>query len=134
MVFTPDWPSTGSAEAEYQLSQIDFNSYLPDGSQAFETIITTGLESLSREGKLDALRLAIADLQMLDAVPQELRSAINPIKFAGYIFRNRGVDGDDFLFTQEEYQANQEAAMQQEERLMEKQGEVAVASKAASGK
>ena len=121
-------------EAEYQLSQIDFNSYLPDGSQAFETIITTGLESLSREGKLDALRLAIADLQMLDAVPQELRSAINPIKFAGYIFRNRGVDGDDFLFTQEEYSANQEAAMQQEERLMEKQGEVAVASKAASGK
>ena len=121
-------------EAEYQLSMIDFNSYLPDGEQTFETIVTTGLESLSREGKLDALRLAIGDLQMLDAVPQEIRGAINPIKFAAYIFRNRGVDGTDFLFTQEEYQANQQREQQQQEALLEKQGEVAVASQAASGK
>ena len=120
-------------EAEYQLSQIELNNYLADGTRAFETVVTTGLESLSREGKLDALRLAIADLQMLDAVPEQLRAAINPVKFAGFIFRNRGVDGQDFLFTQEEYQQNQQAALQQQERLMEKQGEVQIASKAVTG-
>lgn len=121
-------------EAEYLLSQIDFQTYLPSGDEAFETTVVTGLESLSREGKLDALRIAIADLQMLDAVPQEIREAFNPLKFAAFIFRNRGVDAEDFLFTQDEMAANQQAQMAQEERLMEKQGEVAVASKAASGR
>ncbi|WFG40835.1 head-tail adaptor [Paracoccus phage ParKuw1] len=121
-------------EAEYLLSQIGFDQYLPGGAQTFETSVVTGLESLSREGKLDALRIAIADLQMLDAVPQEIRQAFNPLKFASFIFRNRGVEAEDFLFTQDEMKANQEAAMQQEERLMQKQGEVAVATKAASGK
>lgn len=121
-------------EAEYLLSQIDFQTYLPSGDEAFETSVVTGLESLSREGKLDALRIAIADLQMLDAVPQEIRAAFNPLKFAAFIFRNRGVEAEDFLFTQEEMTANRQAQMAEEERLMEKQGEVAVASKAASGR
>jgi hypothetical protein len=121
-------------EAEYLLSQIDFQSYLSDGDQAFETTVVTGLESLSREGKLDALRVAIADLQMLDAVPDEIRQAFNPLKFAQFIFRNRGVDSEDFLFTQEEMQANQQAQQREQEALMEKQGEVQVATKAASGK
>jgi len=120
-------------EAEYQLAQINFQQYLSGGRQAFETIVTTGLESLSREGKLDNLRMAVADLQMLDAVPEDLRAAINPLKFAQFIFTNRGVDGQAFLFTPEEMQQQQQAAMEQQERLMEKQGEVQVASKAASG-
>lgn len=121
-------------EAEYQLTQVNFKAYLPGESEkAFDTVVTTGLESLSREGKLDALRLAISDLQMLDAIPDRLQEAFNPVKFAAFIFRNRGVDGADFLFTQKEYQQNQQAKMQEQERLMEKQGEVAVASKAAAG-
>lgn len=115
-------------EAEYQLSQIDFSTMI-DGVQTMDILVTTGLESLSREGKLDALRLAVLDLQMLDAVPQEIRAAFNPLKFAAFIFQNRGVQGAQFLFTPEEMEANQERLMQQEERLMEKQGEVAVASK-----
>lgn len=126
-----DWQKK---EAEYQLSQIDFNSYLSDGSEAFETVVTTGLESLSREGKLDSLRLAIADLQMLDAVPEQLREAINPVAFADFIFRNRNVDGKDFLYSQEQFNANRQQAVKEQERLMEKQGEVQVASKAAAGK
>lgn len=119
-------------EAEYQLGQIDFSKYI-DGVEAFETTVTTGLESLTREGKLDTLRLAIGDLQMLDAVPEEIRAAFNPIKFAAYIFRNRGVEGDSFLFTQDEMNANAAAKQKQEEELMTKQGEVAVATKAAAG-
>jgi hypothetical protein len=120
-------------EAEYQLSVINLDAYLPDGEQVFETTITTGLESLSREGKLDALRLAIGDLQMLDAVPEDIRKAFNPLKFTAFIFRNRGVEAADLLYTQEEFTANQQAEQRQQEALMEKQGEVAVASKAAAG-
>lgn len=119
-------------EAEYQLGQIDFSKYL-DGIEAFETAVTTGLESLSREGKLDNLRLSVGDLQMLDAVPEDLRAAINPLKFLSYIFTNRGVDATGFLYTQEEMTQNQQAQQAQQEALMEKQGEVAIASKAATG-
>lgn len=126
-----DWQKK---EAEYQLSQIDWQSTLPDGTETFEPVITTGLESLSREGKLDALRLAISDLQMMDAIPEDIRKAFDPLKFAAFIFRNRGVESEDFLFTPDQMKENAEAEAKQQAALMEKQGEVAVASKAAAGK
>lgn len=123
-----DWQKR---EAEYQLSQISFTTYV-DGVQTMDIIVTSGLESLSREGKLDNLRLAIADLQMLDAIPEDVRAAFNPAKFAAYIFQNRGVNAEDFLNTPDEMRQNQEAQTRQQERLMEKQGEVQAASKAAT--
>ena len=119
-------------EAEYQLAQINFNQYIGTGEKTIETVVTTGLESLSREGKLDALRIAISDLQMLEAVPEEVRKAFNPLKFAAFIFRNRGVDTEDFLFSEDEMKANNQAEQEQQAAMMEKQGEVAVASKAAA--
>lgn len=122
-----DWQKR---EADYQLAQLDFQ-LIVQGKQTFETMVTTGMESLSREGKLDALRMSIADMQMLDAVPQEIRAAIHPLKFAAYIFGNRGVEAQAFLYTPEEFQANQRAEEEQQQRLMEKEGEVQAASRAA---
>lgn len=124
-----DWQKR---EAEYLLVEIKLDTYI-NGVQAYEVQVTTGLESLSREGKLDALRLAIGDLQMLEVVPEELRAAINPRKFLKYIFRNRGVDtADEFLYTADEMSDNAARDQQQQEALLEKQGEVQVASKAAA--
>lgn len=119
-------------EAEYQLSQIDFKLTLPNGDQALDVVVTTGLESLSREGKLDNLRLAIQDLQLLEAVPEELRAAFDPVGFANFVFSNRNVDATQFVLTQEQFTQKQQAEAQQQEQLLEKQGEVAVASKAAA--
>ena len=118
-------------EAEYLLSQINFRTYLPRGEKAFETVVVTGLESLSREGRLANLRVAVSDLHMLDAVPEDVRKVINPIKFAAFIFRNRGVESTEFLFTQEELQAQQEAQMEQERQMLQEQGMVNVATNAA---
>ena len=122
-------------EAEYAVSQINFDTELGNSKlPAFEVVITTGLESLSREGQLDNLRRAISDLVMLEGVPEDIRGAINPLKFASFIFTNHTVKWKEFLFTQDEMTAKQDAAMAQEQKLidMQSQGKMQVeAGKAA---
>ena len=122
-----DWQQK---EAEYLISQIDFSTFSSSGLQTFDVVVTTGLESLSREGQLDNLRLAVADLQMLDAVPEDLRAVINKRKFAEFVFTNRGVKLAEFVYTEEEMRAQQEAVMQEQERMMQQQTEQAVAQEA----
>lgn len=109
-------------EAEYQLSLIDFDMYV-DNLKSFDVSVTTGLESLSREGKLDNLRLAIMDLGMLEGVPEDVRVVINPLKFASFIFRNRTVAAEEFLYSPAEFQQIQQAKQQQEQQLLAQQGE-----------
>ena len=96
----------------------------------FEVVVTTGLESLSREGQIDNLRLAIGDLQMMEAVPEDIRGAMNSLRFAKFVFTNRSVDLKAFLNTQEEMQANQEAAMQEAGRMNAEAGQQEVATHA----
>ena len=61
-------------EAEYAISKVDFEAEIGKDSSTFEVLVTTGLESLSREGQIDNLRLAIGDLQMMEAVPEDMYS------------------------------------------------------------
>lgn len=122
-----DWQQK---EAEYLISQIDFSVHSDSGLQTFDVVVTTGLESLSREGQLDNLRLAVGDLQMLDAVPEDLRAVINKRKFAEFVFTNRGVKLAEFVYTEEEMQAQQQAAQQAQQQAMQQQTEQAVAQEA----
>ena len=96
--------------------------------------IITGMDSLSRQGELDNVRMWIGDLAMLDAVPEEIRGVINPLKFAAYLGTNRQVDYAKFLFTQDEIQANQQAQaaqLAQQEQLKASGAVAAEAGKAA---
>jgi hypothetical protein len=113
-------------EADYALSKMKIGSVGNLDSQ-FEVLVTTGMESLSREGQIDNLRLAISDLQMLEAVPQEIRSIFNPTRFGQFIFVNRGVALADFLNTPEELQAMQ----QQEMEMAGRQAEIDTAASVA---
>lgn len=117
-------------EAEYLISKIDFSVVSETGIETFDVMVTTGLESLSREGQLDNLRLAVGDLQMLDAVPEDLRAVINKRKFAEFVFTNRGVKLAEFVYTEEEMQAQQQAAQQEQQAMMNAQTEQAVAQEA----
>ena len=117
-------------EAEYLISKIDFSVVSETGIETFDVMVTTGLESLSREGQLDNLRLAVADLQMLDAVPEDLRAVINKRKFAEFVFTNRGVKLGEFVYTEEEMQAQQQAAEQQQAAMMQAETDQAVAQEA----
>lgn len=117
-------------EADWLISQIDFSLFSQTGVQSFEIVVTTGMESLSREGQLDNLRLAIGDLQMLDAVPEDLREVINKQKFAEFVFTNRGVKLAEFIYTEQELQAIQQARMAQEQQMQAQAGGQQVAAEA----
>ena len=101
--------------ANILLNQIEF-----DGSQfKIKPKIITGMDSLSRQGEMDNLRQWVADLAMLEAVPEEVRRGINPLKFMAYIGTARSVDYNKFLYTDAELQQKQEqeqAALAQQEQ------------------
>ena len=117
-------------EADYAISKVDFNKEVGALGDMFEVVVTTGLESLSREGQIDNLRLAIGDLQMMDVVPDDIKGAIHPLRFAKFVFTNRSVDLKAFLNTQEEMQANEEAKMQLAGRMQQEAGQQEVATHA----
>ena len=108
-----DWQQT---EAEYLVGQLKIPSL--DKKELFDITITTGMENLSREGALQNFRAAIMDLQLLEGVPEDIRQGINPIKVAAFLFGQRGVKFEEFMFTQAELQQRQAQAQAQEQNMM----------------
>jgi len=117
-------------EADFAISKVDFNAEVGGLGDQFEVLVTTGLESLSKEGQIDNLRLAIGDLQMMEAVPEDVRGAMNALRFAKFVFTNRNVDLKAFLNTAEEMEANRQQALAEAGRLQEMQGAANVAEHA----
>lgn len=122
-----DWQQK---EAEYLLTQIDFSVYGDGGLQTFDVIVTTGMESLSREGQLDNLRLAIADLQMMEAVPEDLRATLDKRAFAEFVFTNRGVKLAEFVLSEDQMKAQQAQLQAEQERMMQQQANMNVQEEA----
>lgn len=89
-----------------------------DGTKIYPQIIT-GLDSLSRAGDLDNLRMFINDLSLLNAVPEDIRAGIHPTRFMAYVGVRRGVDYDKFLKTEAEQQAEMQQAMQMQQQQMQ---------------
>ena len=79
--------------------------------------IVTGMDSLSRAGELDNLRMFFADLGMLNAVPEDIRMALDVPALIGVIGTNRQVDYQKFTKTAQQMQAEQDAAIQQQQQL-----------------
>lgn len=99
--------------ANILLDQIDF-----DGSQfGIRPNIITGMDSLSRQGEMDMLRLFISDLAMLEAVPEDIRAGIDPLKFMAYCGTARQVEYNKFLMTEEQMQQK----VQQNQQLIAEQ-------------
>lgn len=92
--------------------------------------IITGLDSLSRAGDLDNLRMFVADLQLLEGVPEDIRGVIDPMRFAQYIGVRRGVDYEKFTKTAQQMAQEQQAAMQMQEQQMQMQAAANVAESA----
>ena len=111
------------SEAEYAVSQIDFAEDIGGEFSTFEVVVTTGLESLSREGQLDNLRRAIADLTALDAVPEEVRYEMDANKFASFVFTNHSVPWKEFMLSPEKVAEKRQAQMQQEQAIIQMQAQ-----------
>lgn len=110
------------------LRRMDFK--ISKDTKAIYPQIITGLDSLSRAGDLDNLRMFVADMQLLNEVPEDLRAVINPLRFAEYIGIRRGVDYTKFTKTQAELDAERQAQMQQAEAAMGMQAGAAIAEEA----
>lgn len=117
-------------EATYLISKVNFSVEGPNGTKNFDVVVTTGLESLSREGQLDNLRAAIGDLQLMDAVPEDLRNVMDRRAFAEFVFTNRGMKIGQFILTQEQIEQQQRAAQQAQQAQQQAEGaqQVAVAA------
>lgn len=83
--------------------------------------IITGMESLSRMGELDAIRLFLNDLAILNGVPEDVRAVIHLKRFISIVGTARQVEYDKFLKTDDEIKLEQEQAMQQQKMLMQQQ-------------
>ena len=116
--------------ANILLDQIDF-----DGSQfGIRPNIITGMDSLSRQGEMDMLRLFISDLAMLEAVPEDIRAGIDPLKFMAFCGTARQIDYNKFLMTEaqlQQKQQQQQAMIAQQERMKAEGVVAAEAGKAA---
>lgn len=108
-------------EAEWAVRQID------DAIPKTLTIdITTGLDALSQEAMLQNLRYSLADLGLLNTVPEDVRAELSAERIAMFIFANRNLPYAQFKLSPEEKQAKQEQQMQVAGRMqqMETEGKV----------
>jgi hypothetical protein len=89
--------------------------------------IVTGMDSLSRAAEIDNLRLFFADLQLLNTVPEDIRAGIDVPGLMQVIGTARQVEYKSFTKTAAQMQAEQEAALAQQQQMLatEAQGKVA---------
>lgn len=83
--------------------------------------VITGLDSLSRAGELDNLRLFLADLGMLQAIPDDVRLRIRISDLIAVFGINRQVEYQRFVKSEEEVAEEQQAALQQQQQLLAQQ-------------
>jgi len=67
--------------------------------------VITGLDALSRNGDLEALKLAFTDLALLTQLPPELQGRLKFGKLAKFVGDGRGVDLTPYLKSEDEYAA-----------------------------
>lgn len=107
-------PTIQTPIAWWLMAQLDKRSA---GADLVITIVT-GLDALSRNGDLDNLRQAIADMAALTQVPESLIERINWDVMWKFVCQGRGVDTSmNFLLTQAQVNAQQQAAQAQQAQV-----------------
>ena len=113
--------------AKLILKKVKIN--IGDGRQVYPEIIT-GLDSLSRAGDMDNLRVWMQDLSLWETLPDKMQAALSPSRYAAFCGVRRGVDYEMLLATQEEVQAEQQQMMDMQNQMAQQQqlGDVAAAA------
>jgi hypothetical protein len=87
---------------------------IPADGSGFEATVITGLDALSRTGDLEDLKMWVADMAALAAMPEPLLQRLKVDALAQAFAAPRRVDISNFLKSGEEMQAEQAQAQQQE--------------------
>ncbi len=109
--FSSDWQQKAANESVKAVSGGPI-------SKDIDTQIVTGMNSLSRQGEMQAVRVWVEDLSLLNAVPEDVRAILKPEKFADYTAIQRGVDHGAFVMTDGEIKQKREAEAQQQQQMM----------------
>ena len=100
-------------------------------NKTIDPVIITGLDSLSRAGDLDNLRLLITDLVALAQVPEVFLAVIDAAKYIEFCGIRRGVEYQKFLKSPAKQVAEQQAAMAQQQQMQEGEAATKFAGEAA---
>ncbi|QXP44067.1 head-to-tail connector protein [Stappia phage SI01] len=92
--------------------------------------IITGMDTLSRVGEMENIRLWIADLASLEAIPEDIRRVIHPLRFAAFSGRNRQVPWEQLCYTDDELAEQQQLAMEQQQQALQMQTNANIQQKA----
>lgn len=107
-----------SPTAKIILQQIGFTGVLLGDKQLIVPRVITGMESLSRLGELDSIRLFLMDLQLLNTVPEDVRAVMHLGRFITVLGTNRQIEYTKFLKTDAEIQADQAQALAMQQAMV----------------
>lgn len=71
-------------------------------------VVVTGLDALTRNAELEALRAAFSDLGLVGALPEQLQARLKWEPLAAFIGAGRGSNLKPFLMSDDEFNAQQE--------------------------
>lgn len=114
--------------ANLTLQDTGFND-LGDG---IEAEIITGMDNLSRAGEAMNMRMFMADLGMLNSVPEDVRMGIKKPQFIAKLAGFHQVEYKEFIASEEEMQAAANAQMEAQQKLEETKQQGTVQAAAAS--
>lgn len=122
--FAADWQSKVAYDSVSALGE--------EMGDVVEPQIMTGMDSLSRTGEMQAIRVWMTDLSLLNQLPEGMQAVVKGPEFAQYAAVQRGVDHGAFVKSPNELAAEQKAAqeeaMAQEKAMSDMKAQEAAAS------
>lgn len=104
--------------ARMLLNDIGFDG-VGDG---IEPDVITGMDNLSRAGEAQNMRMFLADLGMLNTVPEDIRQGIKTNRFIKSMGDLHQVEYSAWIMTDEELQAVRQQQAMEQQQLMQQQG------------
>ncbi len=105
--------------ARMLLNDIGFDG-VGDG---IEPDVITGMDNLSRAGEAQNMRMFLADLGMLNTVPEDIRQGIKTNRFIKSMGDLHQVEYSAWIMTDEELQAVRQQQAMEQQQLMQQQGQ-----------
>lgn len=105
--------------ARMLLNDIGFDG-VGDG---IEPDVITGMDNLSRAGEAQNMRMFLADLGMLNTVPEDIRQGIKTNRFIKSMGDLHQVEYSAWIMTDEELQAVRQQQAMEQRQLMQQQGQ-----------
>lgn len=84
-------------------------------------IVITGLDALSRNGDIEALKLYLSDLAAVTQLPPMLQNMLRLRSIATKLAAGRGIASSEVLLTDEEIAANNQQQLEQQQAVMNSQ-------------